>query len=52
MTERRAFDALMTAWALREFGGNLKYLPWGKGHSALEGEIWLPTSNRPPSANR
>ena len=43
LRERRAFDALMTAWALREFGGNLERSPWGTGESAIEGEIWLPT---------
>ena len=43
MQERRAFDALMTAWALREYGGNVHRLPWGTGLSAVEGQIWLPT---------
>ncbi len=46
LRERRAFDALMTAWALRNYGGNISRSVRGsKDKSAVEGEIWLPTPN-------
>lgn len=49
LTERRAFDALLTAWALRRYGGNLARTPRGsRPEAVVEGEIWLPT----PSSKR
>ncbi len=45
LKERRAFDALMTAWALRNYGGNISRYVLGSSESAVEGEIWLPTPN-------
>lgn len=44
--ERRAFDALLTAWSLRRYGGNIARSPDGSSPAAaVEGEIWLPTPN-------
>ena len=47
-TERRAFDALVTAWALSRYG---RSLPSRKDDmkASLEGEIWLPME-KPPGA--
>lgn len=42
MNDERAFDALVTAWALSRFGGGLG--PHPGNAAALEGSIWLPSS--------
>ena len=40
----RLFDALLTAWALRNYGNNLDQLTPGPGSpELLEGKFWLPT---------
>ena len=40
----RAFDALLTAWALRNYGDNLEELnPDPESPELLEGKFWLPT---------
>ena len=40
----RLFDALLTAWALRNYGDNLDQLTPGPGSpELLEGKFWLPT---------
>ena len=40
----RAFDALLTAWALRNYGDNLEELNPDPGSpELLEGKFWLPT---------
>lgn len=42
VNDERAFDALVTAWALSRFGGSLAPRPGNT--AALEGSIWLPGS--------
>lgn len=42
VTQHRAFDALLTAWALRRFGRHLP-VPRDAKAAAIEGEMWLPT---------
>lgn len=41
VTQHRAFDALLTAWALRRFGRDLP-VPRDAKTASIEGEIWLP----------
>ena len=49
--DERAFDALLTAWALRRYGANVLKLPRDSDASRLEGTIWTPT-RRPLKAGR
>jgi hypothetical protein len=47
VSERRAFDAVYTAWALRRYGGNVEKAAPPDSPYATEGRIWLPS---PPSS--
>ncbi len=44
-TDERAFDALLTAWALRRHGGNLKQV-LNDPAALVEGRIWVPQEMR------
>lgn len=40
--DERAFDALLTAWALRRYSANVLKLPRDSDADRLEGQIWTP----------
>ncbi len=44
-TDERAFDALLTAWALRRYGGNLRAVA-DDPVALIEGRIWVPQEVR------
>jgi hypothetical protein len=48
VSEKRAFDAFVTAWALSEYGRSLPSRS-NDATARVEGEIWLPMENPPRS---